>query len=134
MLHKLLKKMYFFSGDRMFDIGDLGDHLYLVIKGRVGISIDPNPARKEYVAFIGPGEAFGEMNLVDDLPRSATAHILEDTRVLVLEKSQLRGLLLSYPEISIGMMRGLSLKIREGHARYVQLQKQGHENDETGGQ
>lgn len=122
----------FFAGDRVFDIGDQGDHLYIVIKGKIGISIDPNPAKKEYVAFIGPGDAFGEMNLVDDLPRSATAHIIEDTRVLVLEKSRLRGLLLSYPEISIGMMRGLSLKIREGHARYVRLQAQRDENDDTG--
>ena len=86
-------------------------------EGKIGISIDPDPAKKEFVAYIGAGEAFGEMNLVDDLPRSATAHVLEDTRVLSLEKSRLGGLLLSYPEIGIGMMRALSLKIREGHAR-----------------
>lgn len=128
-----LEEEVYFSGDRVFDIGDQGDHLYIVINGKIGISIDPNPAKEEYVAFIGPGEAFGEMNLVDDLPRSATAHVIEDTRALVLEKSQLRGLLLSYPEISIGMMRALSLKIREGHARYFRLQHQrngSNENDE----
>ena len=39
-----------------------------------------------------------------------------------VEKSRLRGLVLSYPEISIGMMRALSLKIREGHARHARLQ------------
>jgi CRP-like cAMP-binding protein len=107
----------FFAGERVFDINDQGDHLYIVTEGKIGISIDPDPTRKEFVAYIGPGEAFGEMNLVDDLPRSATAHVIEDTRVLSLEKSRLGGLLLSYPEIGIGMMRALSLKIREGHAR-----------------
>ena len=121
----------FFAGDRVFDIGDQGDHLYIVTAGKVGISIDPDPGAKSYVAFIGPGEAFGEMNLVDDLPRSATAHVVEDTRVLVLEKSRLRGLLLSYPEISVGMMRALSLKIREGHARYTRLQAQRSHTDDT---
>lgn len=127
-----LEEDVFFPGERVFDISDQGDHLYIVVEGKIGISIDPNPVKKEYVAFIGPGEAFGEMNLVDDLPRSATAHVIEDTRVLVLEKSRLRGLLLSYPEISVGMMRALSLKIREGHARYARLQNQRTGNGDTG--
>lgn len=107
----------FFAGEHVFDINDQGDHLYIITEGKIGISIDLDPAKKEYVAFIGPGEAFGEMNLVDDLPRSATAHVIEDTHVLSLEKSRLGALLLSYPEISVGIMRALSLKIREGHAR-----------------
>lgn len=126
-----LEEDVFFAGERVFDIGDQGDHLYIVIEGKIGISIDPNPEKKDYVAFIEPGEAFGEMNLVDDLPRSATAHVIEDARMLVLEKSRLRGLLLSYPEISVGMMRALSLKIREGHARYTRMQGQRKDSDET---
>ncbi|MGW8309732.1 MAG: cyclic nucleotide-binding domain-containing protein [Thiogranum sp.] len=127
-----LEEDVFFSGERVFDMGDQGDHLYIVTAGRIGISLEADPAKKEFVAFIGPGEAFGEMNLVDDLPRSATAHVLEDTRALILEKSRLRGLLLSYPEIGIGMMRALSLKVREGHARYSRLQRQRSEkNDPT---
>ena len=114
----------FFAGERVFDINDQGDHLYVITEGKIGISIDPDPAKKEFVAYIGPGEAFGEMNLVDDLPRSATAHVIEDTRVLSLEKSRLNGLLLSYPEIGVGIMRALSLKIREGHARQAKIQSQ----------
>jgi CRP-like cAMP-binding protein len=122
----------FFAGERVFDINDQGDHLYVITEGKIGISIDPDPAKKEFVAYIGPGEAFGEMNLVDDLPRSATAHVIEDTRVLSLEKSRLNGLLLSYPEIGVGIMRALSLKIREGHARQskIQSQKTGEDSDE----
>jgi CRP-like cAMP-binding protein len=122
----------FFAGERVFDINDQGDHLYVITDGKIGISIDPDPAKKEFVAYIGPGEAFGEMNLVDDLPRSATAHVIEDTRVLSLEKSRLNGLLLSYPEIGVGIMRALSLKIREGHARQakIQSQKTGEDSNE----
>lgn len=119
-----LEEDVFFAGERVFDINDQGDHLYIVTEGKIGISIDPDPAKKEYVAYIGPGEAFGEMNLVDDLPRSATAHVIEDTRALSLEKSRLAGLLLSYPEISVGIMRALSLKVREGHALYSRLKNQ----------
>ena len=117
-----LEEDVFFAGERVFDINDQGDHLYIVTEGKIGISIDPDPAKKEFIAFIGPGEAFGEMNLVDDLPRSATAHAIDDTRVLALEKSRLGGLLLSYPEIGIGMMRALSLRVRDGHTRLADLQ------------
>lgn len=125
-----LEEDVFFAAERVFDINDQGDHLYIVTEGKIGISIDPDPTKKEFIAFIGPGEAFGEMNLVDDLPRSATAHAIDDTRVLALEKSRLSGLLLSYPEIGIGMMRALSLKIREGHTRHADLQnKMSNKND-----
>jgi CRP/FNR family cyclic AMP-dependent transcriptional regulator len=112
-----LEQVQFFRGDRIFEINDQGDHLYLLVSGKVGISIDPNPGSKNYIATFGPGDCFGEMNLLDDLPRSATAHVLEDAVVLTLEKSRLRGLILSYPEISIGMLRAMSMRLREANRR-----------------
>ena len=107
----------YFPGERVFDIGEQGDQLYLIVKGSIGISLSPDPEAQEFVATIGAGEHFGEMNLLDDLPRSATAHVLEETRLLSLEKGRLRGLILSYPEISLGIMRGLSMVVRECHQR-----------------
>lgn len=114
---KALEERMFFPGDRVFDINEQGDHLYVLIAGKVGISIDPDPSSKEFIATLGPGDCFGEMNLLDDLPRSATACVLEDSTVLALDKSRLRGLILSYPEISIGMLRSLSLRLREANRR-----------------
>jgi hypothetical protein len=112
----LLESEYF-PGERVFDIGAQGDHLYIIIEGRIGISLSPDPEQQEFVATPGAGEHFGEMNLLDDLPRSATAHVLEKTRLLSLEKARLRGLILSYPEISLGIMRALSMVVRECHQR-----------------
>ena len=85
-----LEEIRFFSGDRIFEINDQGDHLYLLVSGKVGISIDPKPA---------------------------TSHVFEDTVGLTLEKARLRGLILSYPEISIGMLRSLSMRLREANLR-----------------
>jgi CRP-like cAMP-binding protein len=112
-----LDEVEFFKGDRIFEINDQGDHLYLLVSGKVGISIDPKPGNRNFIASFGPGDCFGEMNLLDDLPRSATALVLEDAVVLTLEKSRLRGLILSYPEISIGMLRSLSMRLREANRR-----------------
>jgi CRP/FNR family cyclic AMP-dependent transcriptional regulator len=112
-----LEERKFFSGDRIFEINAQGDNLYILVSGRVGISIDPDPASRNFIATLGPGDCFGEMNLLDDKPRSATAHAIEDAVVLSLGKSRLRGLILSYPEISIGMLRSLSLRLREANLR-----------------
>lgn len=114
-----LEEEIYFSGDRVFAVGEAGDRMYIVVAGKVGISIAGDPALKEFVAVLGPGEWFGEMSLLDELPRSATAHVLEDTRLLSLEKERLRGLVMSYPELSLGVLRGLSLRLREANRMAV---------------
>jgi CRP-like cAMP-binding protein len=114
---KSLEECHYFAGERIFEINDRGDHLYILVSGKVGISIDPDPSATEYIDTLGPGDCFGEMNLLDELPRSATAHVLEESTALSLDKGRLRGLLLSYPEISIGMLRSFSLRLRDAHRR-----------------
>ncbi|TNF98066.1 MAG: cyclic nucleotide-binding domain-containing protein [Gammaproteobacteria bacterium] len=103
----------YLGGERIFDINENGDYMYLVQNGRIGISLNEDPTAKEFVAELGPGECFGEMNLLDDLPRSATAHVLEDSNLLSLEKGQLRRLIIHYPELAMGMLKGLSLRLRD---------------------
>jgi CRP-like cAMP-binding protein len=112
-----LEEERYFGGDRVFDIGDQGDHMYILVSGKIGLSLDEAPGGKAVFAVLGPGEHFGEMNLLDGLPRSATAQVLEDSRLLVLEKTRLHGLIMSYPEISLGMLRRLSLRVRDAHGR-----------------
>ena len=102
----------YLAGERIFDINENGDHMYVIESGRVGISLDQDPAAKKFVAELGAGECFGEMNLLDNLPRSATAHVLEDTVVLSLDTNRLHQLIIRYPEISLGMLKGLSLRLR----------------------
>lgn len=119
---ELVEEMYF-AGDRVFDIGEEGDHVYIVESGKVGISIRPDPATKEFIATLGTGECFGEMNMFDDLPRSATVHVIEDAKLLSLEKSKLRGLLMKYPGISLGLLRGLSLRLRATNVRALDSKK-----------
>jgi CRP/FNR family cyclic AMP-dependent transcriptional regulator len=108
-----MEKQQYFAADRIFEIGDQGDHLYIIVSGKVGISLEAKSSEKSYVAMLSAGDCFGEMNLLDDLPRSATADVIEDTTLLSLEKTRLRGLIQSYPDMSIGMLRSLSLRLRD---------------------
>ena len=101
------------SGDRVFDINGYGDHMYVLYSGKVGISTNPDPKVLDFFAELGPGDCFGEMNLLDEFPRSATAHVIEDAKIFSLEKAQLRSLIINYPELSLGIMKSLSLRLRD---------------------
>lgn len=114
----LLEEERFYKGDHVFEMHDQGDYMYVVTEGQVGISLDT--AKDEFVVTRGMGDCFGEMNLIDDLPRSATAVVLEDTQLLKLNKQKLRGLILSYPELALGMLKTLSLNLRETTKRAYQ--------------
>lgn len=105
-----LQEEVYFKGDRIFDIKDFGNEMYIITSGTIGISITNQ--LDDYISTLETGECFGEMNLLDGLPRSATAFVLEDSNLLSLSKSNLRGLILSYPEISLGMLRSISLRLR----------------------
>ena len=108
-----MEKQEYFAGERIFEIGDQGDHLYIFVSGKVGISLEAKSSGNGYIATLSSGDCFGEMNLLDDLPRSATAEVIEDTSLLSLEKTRLRGLIQSYPDMSVGMLRSLSLRLRD---------------------
>lgn len=114
-----MEKQEYFAGERIFEIGDQGDHLYIIVSGKVGISLESKPSSNSYIATLSSGDCFGEMNLLDDLPRSATAEVIEDTILLSLEKTRLRGLIQSYPDMSVGMLRSLSLRLRDVNQKLI---------------
>lgn len=108
----LLDHIGWVAGEVVFFKGDMGEDMYIITKGRIGISLHEDVSSKDFVAVFGAGECFGEMGVLDDLPRSATAHVLEDSEAFVLSKDKLHGLLLSYPELGIGMLRAISRRLR----------------------
>jgi CRP-like cAMP-binding protein len=95
----------------------MGMELFIITSGHIGISVDPDPNRQVFINELRAGVCLGEMSLIDNEPRSATAHVLEDTEALALEKEKLHGLLMTYPELGIGMLRALSLRLRSLTAR-----------------
>ena len=112
-----LEEEQYFAGDTVFEINNYGDHMYILQEGKIGISLDDKPDSNNYVAILGPGDCFGEMSLLDDQPRSATAAVLEDSRLLSLDKSRLHGLIIYYPELSLGILKSLSLRLRTANLK-----------------
>lgn len=112
MVVEQLREEACFAGERIFEIHDPADQMYIVLDGRIGISLNSDPRAADFVSVLGPGECFGEMGLLDDGARSATAHVIEDAVLLRLEKEKLRGLVVRHPELAFGLLRALSLRLR----------------------
>jgi hypothetical protein len=68
------------------------------------------------VRTLGPGDFFGEMGLLDDQPRTASARAATDTTALVLDASALDALLRAHPEVAIRMLRTMAGRLREAGA------------------
>ena len=68
---------------------------------------------RPHVSIVEPGGCFGEMGPLDGSPRSGTAHVVEDSLLLYIDKLKLHGLIRSYPELALGLLHGMSARVRE---------------------
>jgi len=104
-------------GTKIFQHGDVGDKLYLILEGKIRISRDVPGMGEEALAVLGPGQVFGEMSLIDESPRSADARVHERCRLLAIPKDGFEDLLflqkdLAY-EVLWNIVRMLTSRLRE---------------------
>ena len=74
----------FSPGDIIFRQGDKSEEAYWIVSGKVEISIE-TPAGPDVLTTLDEGEIFGEMGMIDDQPRSATARVVAPTEVDVID-------------------------------------------------
>lgn len=96
------------EGEILFNQGEPGDSMYVIIDGRVQILLADGTPFKVFSSF----EAFGEMALLDDEPRSATAKAAQAGTLLRIEREKFQALLTQYPEICMGLLRMMSRRLR----------------------
>ena len=93
------------AGATIFESGTHEQALFVVLDGAVDIVREGSDAP---VATLGVGETFGEMALIEELPRSAGAVAKEDSRLLVLQPEDFDQLLLRDPEAGVIILRNLA--------------------------
>ncbi len=105
------------TGTRIFQYGDPGDKLFIILEGKVRISREISGMGEEALAVLGPGEIFGEMSLLDEAPRSADARAHERCRLLVMTKEAFDDLLFLHKDLAYEVLwacvRMLSTRLRE---------------------
>lgn len=102
-----------FEADQViFQEGDNGREMYIILSGLVDIVINTVEGYPLSIARLENGNFFGEMSLLEGLPRSATATALKDTMVLVITKDNFQNVINDNPIFAVRMMRTLSARIR----------------------
>jgi CRP/FNR family cyclic AMP-dependent transcriptional regulator len=92
--------------------GDRGEEMFILQSGKVKISKKIRGVEKT-LATLEKGEFFGEMAILNDKPRSASAETVEDSDMLVIDRKTFETLLRSNVEIAIRFIKRLADRLRE---------------------
>ncbi len=112
------------AGTVLFEENDPGSRMFVIRTGRVRIF--RRVADSEIVlAFLGPGEFFGEMALLENLPRSATAETMEPTMLIEVDGTTFEEMVHGNAEIAVRMLRKLASRVRESDRRIQNLLGEG---------
>ena len=96
----------------IFHEGDPGDALYIVVEGRVRISMLSEGGHEMTLGFIEAGECFGDLAILDGGPRTATAAAVDGTRTFVVTKDAFRGWLIERPTAAVALLETVSQRLR----------------------
>jgi len=126
VLSEVAEEEAFAPDSEIFPEGSLGDRMYIIVSGAVEIlkTVDAGGGATERLALLEKREIFGEMAILDDQPRSASAVVRGETRLLSIGRDNVRELIHDYPDIAFGIFRVLSGRIREAN-RQIELLQQG---------
>jgi CRP/FNR family transcriptional regulator, cyclic AMP receptor protein len=100
------------TGAILFRAGDEGHQMYVVQAGLVRISVTSAEVDKT-LALLGPGEFFGEMAVLNDRPRTATATVLENSQLLVIEASKFEDLVKQHADLALRLIRRLAERLEK---------------------
>ncbi|MDP8962022.1 MAG: cyclic nucleotide-binding domain-containing protein [Actinomycetota bacterium] len=103
--------LYWYAGGTVFEAGEPGEALYIVLSGCVRILETVSGEQRE-VAELGPGDYFGENALIHEVTHTKTAVVSEGTELLVLPKDSFQPLLDGHPELAARLER--TLEQRDG--------------------
>lgn len=85
--------------------GDESDSLYVLLKGRVKIYAGDDSGKEIVINIQGPGEIFGEVAMIGEIPRSASVMSIEPVEVAFLSRAKFENCLLDHPELAVKFLR-----------------------------
>jgi len=98
----------------IFKEGSAGSEMYLIHSGRVLLSVRQSETQEVPLVVLNPGDFFGEMALVDDSPRSATASAVEDdTELIIMDRARFLFMVRQQPEFALSLMHTLCRRLRD---------------------
>ena len=100
------------SGELIFSEGDIGAHAYVIETGEVRISRKRDGDQELTLAHLGRGDLFGELALLDDQPRAASATALMDSELMTLDRASFESQLHEHPERARRLFKVFASRMR----------------------
>jgi signal transduction histidine kinase len=119
-LRRTPEQIKFLPGQVILQEGDFGDGLYLLHEGIVRISRALPGKEGRVLSMMGPGDFFGELAVIDEQPRSATATAETDARVSFIPCELVWEFLGRSPELLVAMMREIIRRMRAAEQRFLE--------------
>jgi CRP-like cAMP-binding protein len=102
----------FSNGQIIFHRGDPGGLLYIITKGKVKITYSTADGQEALLAILGVGDFFGELALLDDSPRSASAEAIGETETYTLHRDRFMQFIRENPDFALHVLHTLAQVIR----------------------
>jgi len=120
ILRQAAQERTFPANQEIFKEGDTGDGVYVVREGQVQISGVVGGDNRFMFSRVAPGEIFGEMAVLENKPRSASAVAAEATAVYFIPREAMLGLVESSPRLAMNLLREISNRLREFNRQYIE--------------
>ena len=114
----MLGKLTFMPGQTLFEEGVLGDHAYLITEGEVRVTANRFDEPFQ-LACLGPGDLIGEMALIDEQVRTATATALTDVEVIQFDRGHLESRLAQTDPLVAELLGMVLARLRAGYAQLL---------------
>ena len=115
-----IKKIYK-KGDIILFEHDEGNTLFFIVQGEVKISRESDDGREVILSLLHDSDVFGEMSLLDGMPRSANVTAMEDTELYMIKREDFLELINNHPNVSIDLLEEITHRLREAGMRIKSL-------------
>jgi len=111
-LTQQLQPVDFPRGHTIFNEGEPGDRLYIIISGKIKIGRRSPDGRENLLYIMGPSDMFGELSIFDPGPRTSGAVTVTEVRAVSMDRAALKSWITQRPEIADQLLRVLARRLR----------------------
>jgi CRP/FNR family cyclic AMP-dependent transcriptional regulator len=114
-VYRLARTLEVPAGHPVFSKREDADAMFIVLSGRIKIFSDSAGKKRKTFAYLKEGEFFGEMALLEDLPRTASATAVEASRLLCIRKKDFQRLLARDSKLALYLLKAISARLRRAN-------------------